>query len=146
MSLINPLNIFTSKVKFIEQFATNDETRNQAMQFWKHLDSACPILLTVALIIGCVGAWYYYKPFNNQPGRHYKLCYWFYFLIGACVVSLMASYGLELLLAPTRLRGVTQTYLTMALAYAVVTFMAFLIVSVCFCKIPSLKTNAYKLI
>lgn len=74
-----------NKASFLQPYTGNgqDDLYIQASLFWDKLDSLSIVFLLLFFLIGVLAAWYYYKPFNEQPNRHYLPKYWWMFFIAS---------------------------------------------------------------
>ena len=72
-----------NKASFLQPYTGDgqDDLYIQASLFWDKLDSLSIVFLLLFFLIGVLAAWYYYKPFNEQPNRHYLPKYWWMFFI-----------------------------------------------------------------
>jgi hypothetical protein len=131
-----------SKGKFLSQFA-NENLKNQANAVWQSLESITPLLVAIFIVAGVGFAVSYYTVFNNRPGRHYKMKYWFLFaafaLIATLVFTLIAEFGL----IKTNLKNdVFFLYSMCALSNVIYSLILYFIISVIWCNLG--KTNAYR--
>ena len=127
--------------KFAQPFKDNEALYNQARAFWRNLEG-CSLFLTLAfVVISLVLAWYYYFPFNNQPGRHYKVGYWLGFGSVAAIVTLIASMLIEYAMATPKLDGALAIEMIIAFINALYSSIAYIVFSFVFCKF--FTTNAY---
>lgn len=128
--------------KFVSGF-NNDNLQNQATQVWNKLDGVTPFLLLISVIIGIGLAVYYYKPYNEQPGRHYKVSHWAMWGIIATVSTLIATFLIEFFAIKTNLRtGLTSLYIMTAISNAIYSALLYLIMSILWCY--AFPTNAYR--
>lgn len=132
---------FVSKNDFISQFKENESLYQQAKTFWKHLEGLSICYYAIAILLGIALAWWYYKPFNETPGRHYLPKYWCYFLIGSGFAAAFLTFVLEIIVAKPQLDGAWGVEVQVALINAVYTVVLYLLVSILWCV--SNKTNAY---
>ncbi len=132
---------FVSKNDFISQFKENDSLYKQAKTFWKHLEGLSLGYYAIAILLGIALACWYYKPFNESPGRHYLPKYWCRFLILAVFFAAIFTFVLEFVVAKPQLDGALGIEIKVALINAVYTVVLYLLVSILWCV--SNKTNAY---
>ncbi len=133
------------KVEFLGQFDIEEqkELYYQATQFWNSLESNAYIFVILFAVIGILVAWYYYIPFNNEPGRHYHPKWWGIWL-GICfVVTFLGTLGLAYGLATPNLSGTWPIEIKLSLVNGLYAIVLYIITSVCFCIYS--KTNAYKI-
>ncbi len=144
--MVSPDKIFLllqSKGKFLNQFANNENLKNQATQVWKSLEGWTPILLGLTAIIGIGLASYYYTAYNEQPGRHYKVKYWGIWLVISFVFTFIATLAIEYFGIKTNLHtGLTSLYWLTALNNALYTIGLYFLTSFVWCNCFS--TNAYR--
>lgn len=128
--------------KFISGFG-HDNLQNQAAQVWNKLEGLTPILLLISVIIGIVLAFYYYKPYNEQPGRHYKVSHWTMWGLIATGFTLFATFLIEFFCIKTNLRtGLTSLYIMTAISNAIYSALFYLFISIIWCY--AIPTNAYR--
>lgn len=144
--MISPDKIFfllQSKGKFLNQFANNENLKNQASQVWKSLEGWTPILLAVTALIGIGLAIYYYTVYNEQPGRHYKVKHWGIWMLISFVFTFIVTLAIEYFGIKTNLKsGLTSLYWLTALNNALYTVVLYFITSLVWCNL--LPTNAYR--
>ena len=117
---------------FLSQFQNNESLYQQARVFWNKLEGISTILLIIFLVLGILLAFFYYKPYNNKPGRHYTPAHWLFFLLVAFIAGFAVTYGVEYLME-----------FMIALGNAIYASAVYFIVSVLWCNF--LPTNAYRL-
>ncbi len=127
---------------FTKPFQENEQLYNQAKAFWRYLDSSMVIVIAIFLIVGFALAAYYYKPFNDKPGRHYKPKYWGIFLIVTFFLTLLSTYCLEYIVAKPTLNGASAFELKIAIGNAIYASGLYIITSFIWCN--TLPTNAYR--
>jgi hypothetical protein len=136
--------LLQSKGKFLNQFANNENLKNQANAVWHSLEDIAPFLLAITVVVGAGLAAYYYTSFNNQPGRHYKVKYWGIFAIVSLVLTFVVTMGTEYLLIKTNMKnGITSLYLKCAISNAIYGIGLYLLTSIVWCNWG--RTNAYRL-
>lgn len=111
--------------------------------FWDKLDSLSIVFILLFFLIGVLAAWYYYKPFNEQPNRHYLPKYWWMFFIASAIVSFLVTLGAALGIAYPRIDGTWTIEIRIALQNAVLTLAINWLASVFICK--RCATNAYRM-
>lgn len=134
--------LIQSRGKFLNAF-TNDSLKSQATAVWSRLSDLTPLLLIIMIILGVGLGAYYYKPYNDLPGRHYKVYHWG--IVG--IIATCLTFGITLLIEyfgiKTNLHtGLTSLYLMTALSNAIYCAAFYLITSIVWCNF--LPTNAYK--
>lgn len=131
-----------SKGKFLNSFA-NENLKNQATAVWSKLSDWTPILLIITIVLGIGLAAFYYKPYNDRPGRHYKVSYWGIWGIITTVLAFIVTLLIEYLCIKTNLKsGLTSLYWMTALSNAIYCAALYFITSLVWCNF--LPTNAYK--
>ena len=90
---------------FTKPFQENEALFNQAKAFWRHLDSSLMIAIVIFLVLGIALAAFYYKPYNEKPGRHYRPQYWFIFLAVTFVLTFVVTWGFEYFAVACTKRG-----------------------------------------
>lgn len=134
-----------NKASFLQPYTGDgqDELYRQASLFWDKLDSLSIVFLLLFFLIGVLAAWYYYKPFNEQPNRHYLPKYWWLFFIASAIVSFLVTFGAALCIAYPRISGTWTVEIRIALQNAVLTLAVYWLASVVICK--RCATNAYRM-
>ena len=128
---------------FLSQFQNNESLYQQARVFWNKLEGISTILLIIFLVLGVLLAFFYYKPYNNRPGRHYTPAHWLFFLLVTFIAGFAVTYCVEYLMVPPRLNGAWKLEFMIALGNAIYASAVYFIVSVLWCNF--LPTNAYRL-
>lgn len=128
---------------FLSQFQNNESLYQQARVFWNKLEGISTLLLFIFLVLGVLLAFFYYKPYNNRPGRHYTPAHWLFFLLVTFIAGFAVTYGVEYLMVPPRLNGAWKLEFMIALGNAIYASAVYFIVSVLWCNF--LPTNAYRL-
>lgn len=139
------LDIYTwcagSLSSFARPFKENEVLYNQARTFWRNLEGCSVVLIILSVLVSILLAWFYYIPFNNQPGRHYKPSCWLGFLITTGVAIFCLSLGAECLVATPKLDGAFLVELKIAILNGVYSLFIFVVLSFIICKCCT--TNAY---
>lgn len=133
-----------SKAGFLGQYGDNQELIDQASVFWNNMEGLVGWWVLIFVILGVFMAVWYYKPFNEKPGRHYRPRYWFIFLISTCVLTIGITLGLEYIAVRPSIRFATGLEVKIALVNGLYGVMTFIVVSIIWCNF--LPTNAYKLL
>lgn len=129
---------------FLNHYKHNPTLYDQAKALWGKLD-VCTVWFIVAFIVlAFVFAIVYYGPYNNKPGRHYKVKHWLIWMIITAIVTFVVTLviGLIMVKSPLAARyGLILRVSGINVLYSIgVYFIAALIV----CNAPFLKTNAYR--
>lgn len=125
---------------FVNSFDSN--VQNIAKNFWHDLNGIALLFIATALVVGIVTCWYYYGPYNNQPGRHYKPSYWGWFMLICFLFALIATLVIEHLIKTT-LNGAGMTMFWIALQNATYSIIFYVLMSIIWCK--CLPTKAYRI-
>lgn len=141
--MLNSIFFLTgSKKDFINHFP-GDALQTQAQRVWQELMSYEWSLLFMALAIGGIGAFIYYGPYNNQPGRHYKIKYWGLLGFITIVINFLLTWFIEWIgIHPYLGSRILGTYLMGALSNTIYCAGAYVLVSFIYCN--WLNTNAYR--
>ena len=131
-----------SKSDFIKSFRDNEALYQQAKNFWTNLDKSSLLLIAIFIVLGIFCAFYYYKPYNNKPGRHYTIQHWVGFLILTFIVTLLVTFGSEYLIAEPNLKGAVGLEIKIAIGNAIYASAIYFITSLVWCNIGT--TNAYR--
>lgn len=137
---VNDLFLLPSKTKFVAQYATNESTRAQAEQLYNSINSSGLVFLLGAFVVALLFAFLYYYPFNNHPGRHYKLRYWGGFMVMSAIMCGLVVSGMIWAFVDTPLQGLGSLY-TRIIGVCIVWCLLFYIVSSIIYQQG--KTNAY---
>ncbi len=127
---------------FTKPFRENDALYSQAKGFWRLLDGSIIIAIAIFLVLGIAFAAYYYKWYNNSPGRHYRPRHWLAFLGIAFVFTFASTCFFEFVAVRPILNGAGIVEMKIALANAIYASIVYLITSVVWCN--ALPTNAYR--
>lgn len=133
-----------TKNDFINSFRDNDVLYKQATTFWNELDNDSIIFIIAMLVIGIVLTYYYYGPFNNQPGRKYTPQWWCIMLGITAGMTFFVTLLLEYFTAKPIIQGAWSVEIKIALCNAIYASVVYFLASVIVCK-SNIKTNAYKL-
>lgn len=140
------LNIYQPAIQneraFVNSF--NDNLQDIARHFWRDMNGVAPFFIVTAIVIGIAVCYYYYGPYNNKPGRHYKPSHWVGFMFISFLATLFVTDIVEHVLVKTTLNGAGMTMFWIALQNAVYSILfVYLPMSVFWCKF--LKTKAYRI-
>lgn len=131
-----------SERAFLNSFQS--DLQDIAKHFWHDLNGVAPFFIVTALVVGLVTCWYYYGPYNNQPGRHYKPSYWGWFMLICFLGALIATLVIEHVMVKTTFNGAGMTMFWIALQNAVYsTLIVYLPMSFVWCE--ALPTKAYRI-
>lgn len=145
---MKPLDLYKwiagSMSDFTKPFQDNEALYNQAKAFWRHLDGSMLLVIAIFIILGIAIAAYYYKPYNDKPGRHYRPTYWLIFLAVTFVGTFVVTFGAEYLAVKPVLKGAAMLEIKIALCNALYASGVYLATSWVWCNF--LPTNAYRLL
>lgn len=133
-----------SMTDFTNQFKDNETLYQQARAWWGHLESNSIVFLFIAAFWGIVLAIWYYKPYNERSGRHYKPNHWFFFMLITFIVTLLSTFFFEYIAAEPKLPGSLGIEMRIALGNAIYATLLYFVTSVIWCN--WLPTNAYRLL
>lgn len=128
---------------FTRPFQDNETLFNQAKAFWRHLDGSMMGVIAIMVILGIVFAAYYYKPYNDNPGRRYRPIHWLIFLSITFVVTFLITWGFEYIIVKPALNGANILEMKIALGNAIYAVVLYFVTSVVWCNFA--PTNAYRL-
>ncbi len=128
---------------FTKPFQENEQLYNQAKAFWRHLDGSMVIVFIGFVLAGILFAAYYYKWFNNNPGRHYRPRYWAFSLLLTVLITFIGTLGFECFVAKPTLNGAFWLEVRIAFGNALYALVVYFLTSVVWCN--ALPTNAYRL-
>ena len=132
-----------SMTDFTKPFKDNEALYKQARSFWGHLENNSVVIFLICLVLGIALAIYYYKPYNDSPGRHYTLKHWLIFLFITFLLTFVVTFGFEYFAVTPKLSGAIGLEAKIALGNAIYASIVYFITSVIWCNIGS--TNAYRL-
>lgn len=128
---------------FTKPFQENDALYKQAKAFWEKLENNSILIFLICLVLGISFAAYYYKPYNNKPGRHYTLGHWALFLFITFVITFGVTIFAEYLLVEPKIRGALNLEIKIALGNAIYASIFYLITSIIWCNAG--PTNACRI-
>lgn len=128
---------------FTRPFQDNEALYKQAQVFWNKLDSFSLFIVLTFIVLGVFLTVWYYKPYNNLPGRHYKPIHWFYFLIATFCLTFLLTWGLEYIAVEPKLKGSTWLQIRIALGNAIYASGLYTFISWIWCQF-NFPTNAYR--
>jgi len=128
---------------FTSQFRNNESLFSQARTYWSQLEASSVILIIIFFVLGIALAIYYYQPFNNRPGRHYKPIYWWLFLGLTFLLTGLVTWLYLHFSAPSNLSGVGILHFKLAIGNAVYATLLYLVCSWLWCQF-NFPTNAYR--
>lgn len=129
---------------FTRQFGDNKALYNQARAFWGKLENVSILILLIFIVLGISLAAYYYKPYNDKPGRHYKLGHWTVFLIITIILTFAVTLGFEYFAVEPKIKGAAWLETKIAICNALYAVGVYLLTSVVWCNF-NLPTNACKI-
>ena len=133
---------FISLSDICQPFANNEVLYNQARIFYQQLDNLSFLFLVIAILLSVFSAWFYFGPYNNKAGRHYRISHWVIFLLIAFVSVFLVTWALQEFSISISIRGVWIYELQIALinaCYATIIYLA-----ATFVVHNWLPTNAYR--
>ncbi len=131
--------------EFCKPFQNNENLYNQARNFWNQLESSSALAIFIFVGLGILIAVLYYKPFNDQPGRHYHPRYWAIFWLSTLILTFLLTLLALYLACPPKLNGSLILEVKIALANSIYASVIYLLVSWLWCQL-NWPTNAYRLI
>lgn len=135
--------LLPEKGKFLASFQ-NDNLKQQADMVWRNLEGWTPWLVFFMAALGIGLAVYYYKPYNDLPGRHYKVSHWALWGGISVILTFIATLCIEYFGIKTNLKtGLNNLYILTALNNAIYCAILYFVTSVVWCN--ALPTNAYRL-
>jgi len=132
-----------SLADFTKPFRENEALYKQARAFWAKLENYSIVIFLICLVLGIALACIYYKPYNNSPGRHYKLNHWVVFLLITFVLTFLVTLGFEYFTVPPKIADSFGLEAKIALGNAIYASFVYFIISVAWCNIGS--TNACRI-
>ena len=87
------------KKEYLAKFANDDSAKNAAAKLWRSIDQCDVCLVVVMAVMTLLVCWFYFFPYNQKPGRHYKPKYWRIFWIVNFVLVLVVSYFMSYAMA-----------------------------------------------
>ena len=119
--------------------------KDQALKAWTHLSQYTILFLVIMLLFSIGMAIYYYTEYNKQPGRHYTPKQWGYSGIATLVIVFILTFIIAFAIQkPGNIEGLLMLEFKLALANTVWALGGYLIVSLIWCNVPQLPTNAYR--
>lgn len=132
-----------SMTDFTKPFKENEALYKQARAFWGQLENNSMVVFLICIVLGIALAIYYYKPYNDSPGRHYTLKHWLIFLFITFVLTFVVTFGFEYLAVTPKLSGAMGLEAKIALGNAIYASILYFITSVVWCNVGS--TNACRI-
>lgn len=121
----------------------NEELYKQAKTFWSQLENSSMVIVLIFVILGIALAAYYYKPYNDSPGRHYTLKHWIVFLFVTFVLTFLLTFGFEYFAVSPKLDGARLLETKIALGNAIYASFVYFITSIVWCNVG--PTNACRI-
>lgn len=128
--------------EFTRQFQDNEALFKQAQVLWNKLESISIVIVIIFLVLGIGLAYFYYKPYNNQPGRKYHPKHWGVILCVTFLLAFFVTIGFEYIAVAPKLKGSFILELKIALGNAIYATILYFITSVVWCN--AFSTNAYR--
>lgn len=132
-----------SMTDFTNQFKDNEILYQQARAWWGHLESISIFILLIS-VLGIFFAYFYYRPYNEMPKRHYKPKYWLIFMAITLFFTGLITFLFEYIAVEPRLQGSLGVELKIAIGNAMYATLLYFVTSVIWCN--WLPTNAYRLL
>ncbi len=123
----------------------NNGMKDAALSAWSHLSQYSLVFFVLMLAISVGMAIYYYTEYNNQPKRHYTPQKWA--LVGLTTLGIVFVITLvfALIMQKTKgIEGLLMLELKVAFCNTLYALGLYLVVSLIWCNIPQLPTNAYR--
>lgn len=129
---------------FLNHFKNNQTLYDQARVLWSKLD-ACTVWFIIAFVVlALVFAIIYYGPYNNKPGRHYKVKHWFIWMLITAAVTFVVTLVIGLIMVKSPLAARIGLILRISGVNILYSAGVYLIAALLVCNAPFLKTNAYR--
>lgn len=142
---LNLYEFFTGSFNnFAEQFGDNQVLYEQARIYWNHLEGISLFLILIFILFGVLFAAYYYGPYNDKPGRHYKPFYWCIFGGLSFAFVFLTTFSVEYFFVSPKPSGSFMIEFKISILNAIYTFIVYVITSLIWCKWG--KTNAYRIV
>ncbi|MBP5517601.1 MAG: hypothetical protein J6X91_02925 [Bacteroidales bacterium] len=129
---------------FLNHFKNNNTLYNQARVLWSKLDACTVWFIITFIVIALLFAIIYYGPYNNKPGRHYKVKHWFLWMIISAAVTFIVTLVIGLILVKSPLAARIGMILRISGINILYSIGVFFIVALLVCNVSFLKTNAYR--
>lgn len=128
---------------FTKPFQENEALYKQARAFWGKLENNSMLIFLICIVLGISFAAYYYRPYNNKPGRHYTLGHWAVFLFVTFLFTFLVTLGAEYLMVEPKIQGALTLEAKIALGNAIYASFLYFITSVVWCN--AFPTNACRI-
>ena len=128
---------------FTKPFQENEALYKQARAFWGKLENNSMLIFLICIVLGISIAAYYYRPYNNKPGRHYTLGHWAVFLFVTFLFTFLVTLGAEYLMVEPKIQGALTLEAKIALGNAIYASFLYFITSVVWCN--AFPTNASRI-
>lgn len=136
--------VLPKKMDFLNHFKNNEKLHDQALALWGKLDANTLWFMLSFGVVAMLLAIWYYGPYNNRPGRHYKLRHWFLWMNIAAISTFILTLAIGFFLIDSPLLARIGLILRVSGGNAVFAIVVYGIVSFLICNIPFIKTNAYR--
>ena len=133
-----------TQADFLNHFKNNNTLYNQARVLWSKLDACTVWFIITFIVIALLFAIIYYGPYNNKPGRHYKVKHWFLWMIISAAVTFIVTLVIGLILVKSPLAARIGMILRISGINILYSIGVFFIVALLVCNVSFLKTNAYR--
>ena len=129
---------------FLNHFKHNDTLYNQARALWGKLDSCTVWFIVAFIVLSLVFTIIYYGPYNNKPGRHYKVKHWFIWMMIMAIVTFVVTLVIGLIMVKSPLAARYGLILRVSGINVLYSIGVYFIAALVVCNTPFLKTNAYR--
>ncbi len=129
---------------FLNHFKNNDTLYNQARALWSKLGSCTVWFIVIFVVIALVFVIIYYGPYNNKPGRHYKVKHWLIWMLITAAVTFVITMVLGLVMVKSPLSARICLILRVSGINFFYSIGVYFIAALLVCNMPFLKTNAYR--
>ncbi len=129
---------------FTKPFKENEDSYKQARNFWDKLENNSMFICLIFIVLGILFAAYYYKPYNDKPGRHFTLWHWSAFLLFTFLITLVLTFGFEYLAVAPKISNAAWLEMKIAICNALYSVGIYILTSLVWCN-SNLPTNACKI-
>lgn len=91
-NLLTAITWALPKKGYLANYASDDSAKKAAAKLWSSIDQCDVYLVAEMVVITLLVCWFYFFPYNQKPGRHYKPKYWRIFGLVSVVLAFMISY------------------------------------------------------
>lgn len=132
------------QTEFLNHYKSNETLFRHARDLWSKLDSCTIWFIAAFVVLALLFSIIYYGPYNNRPGRHYKVKYWFIWMLITAVVTFVVTLVIGLIVAKSPLTAGIGLILRISGVNVLYSIGVYFIVALLVCNAPFLKTNAYR--